>query len=179
MRYIKLTIILSTVVLLGACTIENQTKENTIFLEDFFGNEIEILEKTSSNLFKTTYYNEEISDTTIANPNWEDEFALFLKYLPSKTELKKNFSYNPIKHGDRKKDLYESNQKESSVKVIEVSYIKDSLYSVRIQIHMEDKLSSQTMSLSYLAGKSIGYKGEIELFTFGPKEFEIFAEIKN
>ena len=113
------------------------------------------------------------------SPDWESEFQLFIDYLPEEKKLKENYLHKPMKSGDRRKDIYTNKKKEDNVKIIELSYIKDSLYSVRINIHSKDKLSKQTTSLSYLSNKSIGIKGEIELFSSDIKEFEIFAEIEN
>jgi hypothetical protein len=178
MRFIKSLSFILILAVLGSCNLGKKKGKEAKILNDYFKKEIEAFEEGNYKLFKTTYYDNEISDTLILSPDWEGEFKLFEEYLPEQNKLDSGYLHKTVRDGDRRKEIYTNKKVEDRVRAIELSYIRDSLYSVRVSLLSKDKLSRQSTTLNYLSGKSIGTKGEVELFSRGTKEFEIFAEIR-
>lgn len=160
------------VIFCSSCTLKEQDKTSAQLyfdLDSYFKAESQRLSKANLQIHKTVMVNGQSEEKNIKINNWEKEFESFIAADINKASWRGSFKVQK----DNLTTIYLTQNEKIPVKKVEITYLKDKIYGIKIFITTTNRLYTSKDSLVYYPDSLYQIKKLQDIKLMDPKTYQV------
>ena len=160
------------VIFYSSCTLKEQDKTSAQLyfdLDSYFKTEAQRLSKANPQIDKTVMVNGQLEEKNVKINNWEKEFESFIAADINKASWRGSFKVQK----DNLTTIYLTQNEKIPVKIVEITYLKDKIYGIKIFITTTNRLYTSKDSLVYYPDSLYQIKKLQDIKLMDPKTYQV------